>query len=117
MYYNKNILAFGDLLHRVHPLAGQGFNMTIRDLKTLIQIIKEKINLGLPLDGSVNEEFEKKLKHKNYIFSSGIDLIHEFCNLERKFNNNILSKSLKIISHNPTINKTFKRIADTGGLF
>ena len=52
--------------------------MTIRDLKTLIQIIKEKINLGLPLDGSVNEEFEKKLKHKNYIFSSGIDLIHEF---------------------------------------
>ena len=116
-YYNKNILAFGDLLHRVHPLAGQGFNMTIRDLKTLIQIIKEKINLGLPLDGSVNEEFEKKLKHKNYIFSSGIDLIHEFFNLERKFNNNILSKSLKIISHNPTINKTFKRIADTGELF
>ena len=116
-YYNKNILAFGDLLHRVHPLAGQGFNMTIRDLKTLIQIIKEKINLGLPLDGSVNEEFEKKLKHKNYIFSSGIDLIHEFFNLERKFNNNILSKSLKIITHNPTINKTFKRIADTGGLF
>ena len=27
-YYHKNILAFGDLLHRIHPLAGQGFNMT-----------------------------------------------------------------------------------------
>ena len=27
-YYHNNILAFGDLLHRVHPLAGQGFNMT-----------------------------------------------------------------------------------------
>ena len=35
-YYNNNILAFGDLLHRVHPLAGQGFNMTIRDIKVLI---------------------------------------------------------------------------------
>ena len=23
-YYHKNILAFGDLLHRLHPLAGQG---------------------------------------------------------------------------------------------
>ena len=32
-YYNENILAFGDLLHRIHPLAGQGFNMTIRDNK------------------------------------------------------------------------------------
>ena len=28
-YYYKNILAFGDLLHKIHPLAGQGFNMTI----------------------------------------------------------------------------------------
>jgi 2-octaprenyl-6-methoxyphenol hydroxylase len=32
-YYHKNILAFGDLLHKIHPLAGQGFNMTIRDIK------------------------------------------------------------------------------------
>ena len=27
-YSFKNILSFGDLLHKVHPLAGQGFNMT-----------------------------------------------------------------------------------------
>ena len=25
-YHHENILAFGDLLHRLHPLAGQGFN-------------------------------------------------------------------------------------------
>ena len=31
-YYHNNILAFGDLLHRIHPLAGQGLNMTIRDI-------------------------------------------------------------------------------------
>ena len=31
-YYYKNILAFGDLLHKIHPLAGQGFNMSIRDI-------------------------------------------------------------------------------------
>ena len=34
-YYHSNILAFGDLLHKIHPLAGQGFNMTIRDTKIL----------------------------------------------------------------------------------
>ena len=28
-YHYKNILAFGDSNHRIHPLAGQGFNMTI----------------------------------------------------------------------------------------
>ena len=116
-YYNKNILAFGDLLHRIHPLAGQGFNMTIRDVKIFIQIVKKRINLGLPLDHSVNEEFEKKSRHINYLFSTGIDFVYEFFNLERKLNNNILSKSVKIIALNPTINKTFKRIADKGMLF
>ena len=39
------MLAFGDLLHRVHPLAGQGFNMTIRDIVSLSKIIKNKIDL------------------------------------------------------------------------
>ena len=58
-YYHNNILAFGDLLHRIHPLAGQGFNMTIRDIKILNNIIKNKIDLGLPIDSSVNNEFEK----------------------------------------------------------
>ena len=113
-YYHKNILAFGDLLHRIHPLAGQGFNMTIRDINLLMDIINQKIDLGLSIDSSVNSEFENKLKHKNYIFSNGIDLIHEFFNLERKFDNTFFSKSLKLLGKNPYINKFFTKIADKG---
>ena len=113
-YYHKNILAFGDLLHRIHPLAGQGFNMTIRDIDILSKIIRNKINLGLPLDSAVNIEFENKLKHKNFIFSSGIDLIYELFNLERKINNSIISKSVQMLGRNYSINKIFTKIADRG---
>ena len=113
-YYHKNILAFGDLLHRIHPLAGQGFNMTVRDIKLFINIIKKKIDLGLPLDSSVNYEFEKNFRHKNYIFSNSIDLVQEFFNFERKLNNNFLSKSVKIIGKNRFINKLFTKVADKG---
>ena len=116
-YYHANILAFGDLLHRIHPLAGQGFNMTIRDIKILLDIIKERLNLGLPLDNTICLQFEKKLKHKNYIFSNGIDLIHELFNFERKLKSNILSKSIKILSNNSSINKFFTNVADRGILF
>ena len=116
-YYHNNILAFGDLLHRIHPLAGQGFNMTIRDIKVLINIIKNKNDLGLSLDSSVNEEFENSLKHKNFIFSSGVDLIHEFFNIERKTKSNILSKSVQFFGNNPSINKVFTKIADKGIFF
>jgi len=116
-YFHKNILAFGDLLHRIHPLAGQGFNMTIRDIKILNDIIQKKIDLGLPLDSTVNIEFENNQKHKNYIFSTGIDLIHEFFNFERKTKNDFLSKSIKYFNKNLSINKIFTKIADKGLLF
>ena len=116
-YYHNNILAFGELLHSIHPFAGQGFNMTIRDIKVLMNIIKDKLDLGLPLDSSVNKEFEKNLKHKNFIFSNGVDLIHEFFNIERKTNNNILSKSVQFLGKNSSVNKVFTKIADKGILF
>ena len=116
-YYSENILAFGDLLHRIHPLAGQGFNMTIRDIKILLDIIISKQSLGLPFDSSICEEFEKKSRHKNFIFASGIDFVYEFFNFERKIKNNTLSKSIQLIGNNPSINKFFTRIADKGLLF
>ena len=116
-YYHNNILAFGDLLHKVHPLAGQGFNMTIRDIKVLSQIIKKRLDLGLLIDSSVSLEFQKKIKHKNLIFSNGIDLIHEFFNIERKTKTNFLSKSVKLVGDQPSINRMFTKIADKGILF
>ena len=116
-YYHNNILAFGDLLHKVHPLAGQGFNMTIRDIKILLNIIKKKSEVGLTLDKSINIEFEDKSKYKNLIFSNGVDLIHEFFNIERKTNSKLLSKSVQLISKYPPINKIFTKIADRGFLF
>ncbi len=116
-YYHRNILAFGDLLHKIHPLAGQGFNMTLRDIKIFSEIVQKKLNLGLPLDLSVNEEFEKKSKHINYIFSNGIDFIYEFFNFERKTKSKIFSKTAKFLGKNFNLNKKFIEIADNGFLF
>ena len=79
--------------------------------------IKNKTDLGLPIDMSVNKEFEKKSKAKNIIFSNGIDFLHEFFNLESKTNTNLLSKSVKLLGKNPSINKMFTKIADQGIIF
>ena len=88
--------------------------MTLRDIRTLVDIIKNKQALGLPIDSLVNKEFEDTIKHKNYIFSNGVDLVYEFFNLERKINNNTLSKSVKIIAKNPFINRLLINFADKG---
>ena len=90
--------------------------MTIRDIQILINIIENKKNLGLSLDSSVNLELEKKIKHKNFIFLNGIDFIHEFFNLERKMNTNILSKSVQLVGKNQSINRLITKIADRGAI-
>ena len=113
-YYHKNILAFGDMLHRVHPLAGQGFNMTIRDLRILTKIIEDKIELGMQLDSQIFDEFEKKTKDKNFVFSKAIDLIYESFNLDKKVKNKSFNKIIKNIGKNKNLNNYFIKLADAG---
>ncbi len=113
-YYKDNILAFGDLVHKIHPLAGQGFNMSLRDIKLLSELINKKINLGLDLDSSICKEFQKNSQDKNYLFSTSIDCIYELFNFESRIKSNLLSKSINIIGKNKIINSFFKKFADNG---
>ena len=113
-YQYKNILAFGDLLHKIHPLAGQGFNMTIRDIKILSKIIQNKIELGIQLDSTILNEFEKKTKSKNFLFSNTIDLIHEAFNIDKEIKNKNFNKILKIFGKNKNLTNYFIKLADKG---
>ena len=113
-YYHKNILAFGDLLHRIHPLAGQGFNMTIRDIKNLSEIIKDKIDHGLPLDTVVYEEFQERTKNKNFIFSWGIDTIYEIFNFNKQNKREHVNKIIKFFGTKKFFTNSIIKIADKG---
>ena len=113
-YYYKNILAFGDSLHQIHPLAGQGFNMTIRDIKVLSKIIQNKIDLGMQLDSSILSDFEKKTKNKNFLFSSSIDFIYEVFNFDKKIENKSFNNILKTIGKNTKLTNYLIKLADKG---
>ena len=113
-YYKNKVLAFGDILHKLHPLAGQGFNMTLRDIKNLLEIVKNRVDLGLPLDQSVCSEFQKRVKSNNLIFSEGINFIYESFNFENKIKGNFIDRSVKLIGKNKLMNKYLKMIADKG---
>ena len=113
-YTYKNILAFGDIIHRVHPLAGQGFNMTIRDIKILSKIIQERTNLGLPIDSSVAYEFQKSTKHLNYLYGKAIDGIYEFFKLDSAFHNSISKPIFSILNKNQIFKKYSNIFSEKG---
>ena len=112
-YFYKNILSFGDALHKIHPLAGQGFNMTLRDIKTLSQMINKNLDLGLNLD-TVLEKFEFKKKNSNFIFAMGVDFIHEFFKLSNNYNIKYIDNLFDFINKNKFIKKKIENFADKG---
>ena len=113
-YYFEKILCFGDNIHKIHPLAGQGFNMTIRDIKILSKLIDNKIYLGLPIDQFILKEFENKTKHFNYLYASSIDFIHEFFKIDNKFDNFYSDKIFHFLENNTLFKKFSTKFADKG---
>ncbi len=114
-YYYNDILFFGDSIHSIHPLAGQGFNMTIRDIIKLNNIIEKKINLGLDVDKNIYKEFETLSKSVNSTFAFGIDMIHELF----KFNRNIIPTTIsknffKFLNKNQKLKNISIKFADQG---
>ncbi len=104
-YFFKNILSFGDLIHKVHPLAGQGFNMTIRDIKSLSNILEENIKLGINDGEIIAEKFQKTNKHINFMYGFGIDVINSFFKFDSKLQNNLSGPLFKILKGNKFLNK------------
>ena len=112
--FYKNILCFGNLMHKIHPLAGQGFNMTLRDIKILNKLIDEKIKYGLGIDESFFIDFKNKIHHTNFIFATGINLINEFFIIDSKLDSNISKSIFKILNRSNIFKKYSNLFADRG---
>jgi len=88
--------------------------MTLRDIKEILKLIKSKKGNGLDLDSSICIDFEKNMRHKNYLFSNSIDFIYELFKLESKIKKNLFSKSIKQIGKSKILNNFFIKVADDG---
>ena len=113
-YYKNDILILGEGLHTVHPVAGQGFNLVLRDINKLQEIIKYYTRLGMSLKSTpVLEDFTNKRKSENIITGIGIDLIHNFFK-QNKLLDPFKETILKNISKNNTLKKISKFISNQG---
>ena len=86
--------------------------MTIRDIKILLELIKDKQSLGLPIDYSIYRDFENKTKHLNFLFASGNDFIYEFFN--NNFSKSLSKRIFNYINNNKLFNNLVVKYADRG---
>jgi 2-octaprenyl-6-methoxyphenol hydroxylase len=112
---SKRTLLFGEIANKIHPIAGQGWNMTLRNIFSLIKIIKYSINLGLEIG---NDIFIKKYLDEtnlnNLAFATLIDGIRKIFDIRidsyAATRKNIISN----LDKNFFIKKNFINIANKG---
>lgn len=74
----------GDAAHAVHPIAGQGFNLGIKDIAALADVLAEARGLGLDIGHmSVLENYQRWRRFDSTALALGMDL------LTRLFSNDI----------------------------
>ena len=106
-YFKKNVLILGDGLHAIHPMAGQGFNLVLRDIKKLNELISKTLKLGLLFKNSfLLKDFYQSRKPENTIFGLGIDLTNIFFK-----DNKYLHQMKRIILNNISKFKFIKKIS------
>jgi len=113
-YFKKNVLILGDGLHTVHPLAGQGFNLVLRDVKKLSELMSRTSYLGLLFkDSFLFRDFYNSRKPENNLFGIGINLTNLFFK-DNKYFYSIKKIILSNIRNFDFIKKTSQSIADRG---
>ena len=117
-YFQDRILLFGDALHVVHPFVGQGFNMVLRDLLSLENLLKQKISLGLDIGSyDILSELSDKIKPENFIYVLGIDFLKSFFSFEKKTFQSLRNEILTKLNDNSFAKNIFFNLANKGFKF
>ena len=75
----KNVLVLGEGAYNVHPVAGQGFNLILRDVLYLNRKINEYVKNGIQIKDSLFiSEYLEQRKPENLLFGLGINFLNYF---------------------------------------
>ena len=78
-FNKKNILVLGEGSYNVHPVAGQGFNLILRDVLYLNSKISEYVKNGIQIKDSLFiDEYLEQRKPESLLFGLAINFLNNF---------------------------------------
>ncbi len=83
-YIDTRLVLVGDAAHGIHPIAGQGYNLGVRDIAALVEVLIEAKRLGLDIGAADTlERYARWRRADNFAMVAATDL------LNRLFSNDI----------------------------
>ena len=104
-FYEKRLVYVGDAAHSMHPIAGQGWNVGVRDIKNLMQSINDGVSLGLdPGDGYICKNYHNKSFYDAFLMFQITDKLNSIFLKEGFIGNNIRKIGFEIIENHKKLN-------------
>ena len=111
-YAADRFVIIGDAAHGVHPIAGQGVNLALRDVAALVEVLVEHRRIGLDFgDGEVLRQYERWRRFDSTVSAAAFD------GLNRLFSNdNALLRAardfgLGLVDRAPSLKQSFVKEA------
>lgn len=107
-YYKGRAVFIGDSLHSIHPVAGQGYNLSIRDINMLTELLVKYQSLGFDIGSEVLlQEFMRHRQRDNLIMIRATDGLNSLFSNDNSMIQFFRRFGLAAVNSMPSLKKFF----------
>ncbi|MHB1219308.1 MAG: UbiH/UbiF/VisC/COQ6 family ubiquinone biosynthesis hydroxylase [Alphaproteobacteria bacterium] len=111
-YVLPRLALLGDAARAIHPIAGQGFNLGLRDAAVLAEVVVDAARLGLdPGDASVLERYERWRRFDGLALAATTDLLNRLFSTAFPPAQIVRDLGLAMVNEIPPLKRFFMRDA------
>jgi 2-octaprenyl-6-methoxyphenol hydroxylase len=111
-FFERRLVYLGDSAHSIHPIAGQGWNLGVRDVKNILEVIIDAQNLGLDIGANyVCKKYHDLSFYDAYVFYQITDKLNSVFLKNNILSLNIRRLGFKIIEKNKDLKNFISNFA------
>ncbi|WP_181160142.1 UbiH/UbiF/VisC/COQ6 family ubiquinone biosynthesis hydroxylase [Sandaracinobacter neustonicus] len=111
-YWAERLILVGDAAHGIHPIAGQGLNMGLRDVAALAEVLSDSARLGLDLGHpDVARRYERWRRSDNSATAAATDILTRLFGVPGRTATSIRATGLAAVNRIPPLRRAFMKIA------
>ena len=111
-YWAKRLILVGDAAHGIHPIAGQGLNMGLRDVAGLAHILGESLRIGLDIGhADVARRYERMRRFDNSMTAMATDMLTRLFAVPGRPAAGVRRLGLAAVNRLPPLKRAFMAVA------